>query len=357
MGGRQKFLRCNRTGGLIKYLLCTFFLALAGCGDETPSPVAAQPLQVRIAKVGTELQPDGLIASGTVVWRRETPLGFTSAGKIKQINVSEGDTVRAGQVLARLDSTTVDSSLASAIAERNRAKAEYDRSNRLYGQGWVTRSRVESARAAMLVADANLRAANFQQNNAVITAETSGIVLVRTSEQGQVVAPGVPVLTLGVIGEGLVVRIPLSEADMRRVVVGSVATISLSGGDKAVGRVIEVPGRADPRTGTFNIEVSIPIKAARAGDVVEVKFLSAPVAGALQIAVPPNAVFGARAGEGFVYVVRPDMRSVRLRKVELAEATDNAVRVKGGLMPGEWIAVSRIDKLTDGEAIMPLIQR
>ena len=109
--------------------------------------------QVRIAQVGGTTVPDTIIATGTVAWRRETSLGFTSAGRIATVAVDEGDSVRPGQLLAALDSTTVAASVAAARAERDRAAAEYARSAKLFEQGWVTRPRVDNARATLAAAD------------------------------------------------------------------------------------------------------------------------------------------------------------------------------------------------------------
>jgi hypothetical protein len=68
--------------------------------------------------------------------------------------------------------------------------------------------------------------------------------------------------------------------------------------------------------------------------------------------VPPLAVFGARAGEGFVYVLDNQDR-VRLRKVQLGQVEDGGVLVLSGLASGEWVAVAALDRLQDGLQIRP----
>ena len=122
---------------------------LAACGQR-PTPVTPAVPQVRIAQVGGTTVPDTITATGKLAWRRETSLGFTSAGRIATVAVNEGDSVRPGQLLAALDSTTVAASVAAARAERHRAAAEYARSAKLFEQGWVTQPRVDNARARSL---------------------------------------------------------------------------------------------------------------------------------------------------------------------------------------------------------------
>jgi RND family efflux transporter MFP subunit len=327
---------------------------LFGCGAQ-PAPVTSEKPQVRIAQVGAEATIVKIESVGTVALQRETSLGFTSAGRIARLSVNEGDSVRAGQVLAALDATTTGADLAAAGAERDRAAAEYARSSKLLADGWVTRPRVESARAALQVAEARVRTASFQTRNAVIAAPGAGTVLARLAEPGQVVAAGTPVLVLGERASGFVLRLPLSDRDAARVRVGAPATVRLAAVDgELAGQVREIAGRADRTTGTFAVEIALPDDPRlRSGQIGSASIIAN--GGSIEaIAVPPAAVFAPRAGQGFVYVVDLATKRVKLRRVTLAEASDSAIRVTGGLAKGEWVATSRIDRLTDNAAVEPI---
>ncbi|WP_164158287.1 biotin/lipoyl-binding protein, partial [Sandarakinorhabdus rubra] len=119
-------------------------LALAGCGSEAPPPPARAPaLPVRVATVQPASGTSDLVVAGTVRLKRETPLSFNTPGRIAAILVREGDRVAAGQVLARLDTTSLGAAQASARAEVVRAAAELKRSEDLFRKGWVTAPRVE----------------------------------------------------------------------------------------------------------------------------------------------------------------------------------------------------------------------
>ena len=122
--------------------------------------------------------------------------------------------------------------------------------------------------------------------------------------------------------------------------------------------MVEIAGRADRATGTFAVEVALPADPLlRSGQIGEARIVArAPDkgAGGTELRVPPAAIFGARAGEAFVYVVDRAARRVRLRRVAIAEVGDAAVRVTRGVAPGEWVATSRVDRLKDGMAVAPL---
>jgi membrane fusion protein (multidrug efflux system) len=330
-------------------------LLVAGCGQQSGNSTAEAPPEVRIAQVGAATAVDPVTGTGTVAWRRETSLGFTSAGRIASMTVNEGDSVRPGQLLAALDSTTVASAVSSARAERDRAAAEYARSAKLLEQGWVTRPRVDSAKSALATAEANVRSTQFQSRNAAIVAPGPGVVLARLSEPGQVVAAGTPVLVFGEAKGGRVLRLPLSERDVARIAVGVPASVSLGAEGDVSGEVIEIAGRADPATGTFAVEIGLPADPRLRSGMIGSARIAARSGGAEVPLVPASAVFAPRAGEGFVYIVDPATKRAKLRKVMIAEAGDAGIRVTSGVARGEWVATSRIDRLTDGMAVAPIM--
>ncbi len=327
---------------------------LSACGTAKKADAPPAVPQVRIAQIGGETLADKITTVGTVALQRETSLGFTSAGRIARLTVNEGDVVKAGQLLAALDTTTVGADLAAASAERDRAQADYNRLSKLLADGWITRPRFESAKAALQAAEARVRATGFQTRNAAITAPGPGTILARLAEPGQVVAAGTPVVVLGERASGYVLRLPLSDRDAARIRVGAPASVRLAAiDDELAGQVREIAGRADRATGTFAVEIALPDDPRlRSGQIGSVTI--AANGNTTALAVPPAAVFAPRAGQAFVYVFDAASKRVKLRRVSIADATDGAIRVTGGLQKGEWVATSRVDRLADNMAIEPL---
>lgn len=324
---------------------------LSACGAPEAETAAPPPLDVRVATVAATSSADSITAAGTVALRRETQLGFTSDGRIAQLTVNEGDRVRVGQLLAALDPTTTAASLASAQAERERASREYERSRALLEQGWVPKARVDSAEAALRSAEAQVRSAGFQTGNSRIVAPGSGIILSRLAEPGQVVAAGTSVLVLGESASGMVLRLAVPDRDAVRLRPGTPVAVEIGAlpGETLTGRIIEIAGRADRATGTFLVEVGLPADTRlRSGQIGSARMM-AQGAATTTLAVPPQAIFSARAGQGFVYVV--DGNRVRVRRVSLAETGDASIRISSGLRAGERVAVTGIDRLSDGATI------
>jgi membrane fusion protein (multidrug efflux system) len=329
-------------------------LVLSGCGS-TEDQAKEEPLPVRVLRVQPTQAASGLAVSGTVARRLETPLGFTSAGQIANILVQEGERVRRGQALAALNTTQLDASLAATRAEQVRADAELARAVTLLEKGWVTRSRVDNARAAARAAAANVRSAQFATATARIVAPADGLILARLAEPSQVVGAGDPVLVLGEASGGFVLKVPLNDRHVARVRIGSPALVRFASMDGVTlaGRVVEIGGRAAADTGSFNAEIALPEDSRLRSGLIASAVISAPQdSGNPAILVPPAAMFAARAGEAFVYVVGEDNKA-RRRKIRIASVSDGGTQATGGVAPGEWVAVSGIDRLADGAPVRP----
>ena len=328
---------------------------LAGCGaDAPPVSTLVTAVPVRIAMVVGAADARLLTVSGTVRIKRETELAFNTAGRIAAITVREGDTVRKGAVLARLDATGLDASQASAAAERVRAAADYRRLQSLFDKGWVTAQRLDSARAAAAAADARVRQTGFDVGLAVIRAPSSGTVLRRTAEPGQIVNAGAAVLVIGEADSGHVLRVPLTDGDLARVSRGQSVTVVVPAVDAApmAGRVSEIGARGDDGSGTFRVEIALPSRPALRSGMIGKAVLRFGAVGDspadASVRVPAMAVFSARADEGFVYVLPVGADTVRLRKVALGPVDDAGVTVTSGLAAGEAVVVSGPDRLREG---------
>lgn len=329
-----------------------FLLALAACAgaaEPTQSPTAVEPLAVRVAPAMRAAGSTSITATGTVRARRETVLAFTTAGRLTALPVDEGDRVRPGQLLASLDRTQVSAGAAAAQARAQRASADLARLRTLFGQGWVTRTQLDAAQAAVGTSQAEVRAASFDVDAARVSAPSSGVVLRRHVEPGQIVAAGAPVVTLAEGDDGFVLRVPLADRDLDRLTVGQPAIVRIASLPESPlsGSIIEIGARSDGATGTFEAEIALPFAPGlRSGLIGDVELTVAGGTSAASATVPSLAVFAARAGEGFVYTVHEGRARARL--VRLGRTEGAGVEVIEGLSPGEQVIVTGIERLRDG---------
>jgi membrane fusion protein YbhG len=152
---------------------------------------------------------NALVASGTVE-ATEAQLGFQAPGRIDEVAVHEGDAVKQGQVLARLDTSETEARLAQARAQvqatqvrLNEAERDLKRSRALLGGGAIGQETYDKALVAQKVALADDAQARAQVTaleavlaNMQVRASFDGIVSVRHHEPGEVVSAGTPILTV-----------------------------------------------------------------------------------------------------------------------------------------------------------------
>jgi len=152
---------------------------------------------------------DTLTASGTVE-ATEAQLGFQAPGRIEEVAVHEGDTVKQGQTLARLDTRETEARLAQARAQVRAAQVrlseagrDLKRSRELLGGGAIGQEAYDKAQTAQKVASSDRDQASAQVaaleavlSNMQVRASFDGIVTIRHHEPGEIVSAGTPIVTI-----------------------------------------------------------------------------------------------------------------------------------------------------------------
>jgi RND family efflux transporter MFP subunit len=333
-------------------------LLLAGCNKPNKAKPAAQDdiLPVTVIAVQPSNQLRTINAVGTIRYRRETPLGFTTSGKVASVRFDEGDYVKRGALLAALDTTNVVADVNVADAERSRAASDFERIKKLYADGWVTKARYEAAEAAAKSTNARVSQTRFASGTARLYAPSSGVVLSRLAEPGQVVSVGMPALILGLADQGFVFRAPVIDADASKLRIGMPADITIEALDGApiTATISEIDGRANQSTGAFSVQFSLPALGKLKSGQIGTAAIRMPASNDGGLQIPASALFGVRAGEGLVYVVDPATNRVSTRNVIIDKLLDGFVIVRGALQPGEALVVSGLEKLRTGAKVRPI---
>jgi membrane fusion protein, multidrug efflux system len=322
--------------------------AFAGCSREAPQPEPPRP--VLTAVVGAAAGGESTVYTGEVRSRIEQALAFRVAGKISERLVNAGDTVRPGQLLARLDPTDAVLTASAAEAAQQLAEAEAGRYRELKGRNFVSQAALDARETALKATAAQADLARNQSAYTALRADQPGVVGQVLAEVGQVVAAGQPVFRVS-RPDTLEVAIAIPEsrlADARHY--GDAEVALWADGDTALrGRLREIAATADPQTRTYAARVGLdhPGPRVQLGMSATVRF-AAPQAAA-RLAIPQAALFQ-KDGKSAVWLVNPD-QTVSLRPVEVARYADATVDIAGGLAPGERIVVAGVHKLAVGEKI------
>lgn len=250
---------------------------LAGCSSGKAPPKQQSVQTVRSVTVGqVESRPisGSITASGLLVSREEAAVGPQVSGyRVLQVFVDEGDLVRVGQPLARLDPTLIEAKLAQARAAVSEARAraaqasgEAKRVQGLDGSGILAdeqiasrRFQADSAFASVEVARAQLRDLETQRAQMIIRAPAAGVILQRTVRPGDVAgAGGEPMFRL-VRGRLVELDAELPEDTLEGLSRDASVRVTLPSGGALDGKVRFISPRVDPQTKLGRVRVALPV--------------------------------------------------------------------------------------------------
>jgi RND family efflux transporter MFP subunit len=326
-------------------------------GGQVPTVTVVVPGRSQVASIIT--------ASGTLAARRDQPIGAAGqGGRVNSVLVDAGTWVRAGQVLATVDRSVqvqTTAQLAAAV-EAARASAalaqnEYDRSAALVDRGFVSRADLDRKRAARDQAQAQVRVAQAQLGATRagvglldIRAPTSGLVLERNLEVGQVIGPGSQNLFRLARGGEMEMRAQLSQQDLAAVRVGMPASVTPIGSTTSVtGAIWQVSPVIDPATRQGEVRIAIPYSAGiRPGGFAEARVSAGATTAPL---LPQSAVLADEDGN-YVYVVNQRNEAER-RAVRVGAVDDSGVSILSGLNGQEVVVVSAGPFLNPGQKVNP----
>lgn len=342
-------------------------LLLLACSEAPPPPAAPKLVRTLIVGAGalhasdsaaraSDPAPDGADRSysGEVRGRIETTLGFRIAGKIIERRADVGMTVKAGQVLARLDPTDAGLQLAQAEAQRALTAADLARYRDLKARNFISASALDARETAFNAADAQAALAKNQAAYTSLVADHDGIIGLVLAEPGQVVTAGQAVFRMAPDGEREI-AIALPEGEVSGFKLGQAAYVTFwatadAAGKPLEGRLREVSPVADPLTRTFAARVSLknadPLLPL--GMSATVRFPSA-AAGVKKLIVPLTAIIQ-QGNQPAVWKIGPD-NTLTLQTVSVAQFTDRGAVVVGGLAEGEQIVAAGVNLLAAGEKV------
>ena len=341
-----------KEGAAIAMLLVA--LPLAGCRSEAVAPLP--PPVVETAAVERTGSARDLRISGTLEAERSTVLSFAVPGTVEQVFFDVGQTVKRGQVIARLTSTSFNSALGIATAENRRADDAYRRFEPMHRNGtvpevkWVeAQTGLDSSRHAVELARKNL-------SDSVLRAPENGTIARRSIEPGSTVGPGTPAF---VLVQTQIVRAvaPVPEAHVAQIRVGQPARVTVAAlGREFTGTVYEIGVMADPLTRTYPVKITLanPDDVLKVGMVIDA-FVPLP-GQAPALIVPREAVRIDERGSACVFVVGPDQK-VQRRKVEVIGYVGEKTALSSGVEAGDQVVVSGTPMLADGVTVRgPLTQ-
>lgn len=349
---------------LVVALSLSLPLTLIGCSGEDKAKTAQEARRTVQAQT-TIIQPsEGLATTavtGTVEALESVRVASRLMGYIRDIAVVEGQAVKAGQRLFTIDPLDIEGAVEQARLGVKQAEdamkdaeADYKRFENLYKDEVVTRQNYEKmklnydmavTRAAQ--AKAGLGTAQGQMRYATVTSPINGVVTQKLANEGDIAAPGHPVLMVENPAR-LQVRGSVSEDIHRGLKLGAQVMVEVDGQDQAVAaKVAQLAPAADPMTHTYTVKLDIAAPGLKSGTFARILF---PTGKRTVLAVPEAAVLE-RAGIVGVFVVDAQ-GTAQYRMVRLGKQEGGLVEVLSGLNPGDKVVTGNANAVNNGDNVV-----
>jgi len=329
---------------------------------------------------GAGAVPAGELLTGSgyvVTGDRYISLGVRVPSRIERYLVEEGQQVKAGDPLVQLDARQYQAALDSARADLLHARADVElrrkelvRSRELEHRNVSSQADLDVAENRLRVADAevarleaNVAKLQVDLEDTVVRAPTSGVILEKMKEVGEIAVPG------GFAGSGDLIRmanlediraeVDVNEADLARVRLGQPARVTPDAYPERHydARVVKMYPQINRQKGTLKVEVKIrepdawlkPDMSVRIGFLADAEPPGEGAAAGDQhpVVLAPREAMRSEAGSSFTWVVT-DGR-LRRQPVELAGTSGDQVVVTKGLAGGEALVLGDVADLREGE--------
>lgn len=364
-------MRPNPHGVLLALTLLTAPLAQAG---ESGLPVTTAQVS-QVSSYAVRQQFAGLVESA-----QQSTLAFTASAPLAAVAVDAGDQITEGQTLARLDDRELAAALSSAKAAQRLAEAEHsaqralaelavmkaERAEALFERKQIAEQAFDDARLAAAAEQARERVAKARAQQAAAQAEEAavrlsravlrapydGVVAERHVDEGALLAPGAPVLTVVSAG-ALEARIGMPPALLPSLKSDAAYTLIVEG-TAYPAALLQILPQLDPaaRTATARFRFSTPTPAVRAGQLVELSLdRTIDEAG---FWVPLTALAEANRGLWSLFLAVPDGAggyTAQRSLVEILHSTTEQAFVRGDLVTGDRVVQSGVGRLVPGQAL------
>ena len=330
-------------------------LALLGAGCDgapagTPQKAKEPPaVKVRVREIQPAPIRDVLVLPGTTEARHDVVLPAERDGRVDWIGPQEGERVKAGQLVAKIDVEALGAALERAQAVAKLAAETAGRRESLGRRKVIPQEDIERAVTERTISQEQLKEAKVHYQKGFVRAPIDGVINKLFVDPGEWVGAGKPVAE---IVNPSVIRINTNapELDVRYLKEGQQALVKVDAyPDRTwVGKVDFVAFKADGATKTFQVRVVVdnPDGAIRPGMIARAAFLRRTIEGALSV---PLFSIVDKGGERLVFVEKDGM--ARARMVEVGVIEQDQVQITKGLKPGDRLIIAGHKEVEEGTKV------
>jgi len=323
---------------------------LAACNSQRESN-AEKSGKLPVAPVGVQtVQSKPIIATedvvGTVRAKRRATLESRLSARIADFPVALGQSVRVGQMIARLDTADISARLEQAQASFEQAERDWKRTSMLFGQQAATRAEYDTAQSRYEVAKGAAAEAKAMMSYSEVVAPFDSVVAKKWMDTGDFAAPGKPLISLE-DPSLLQMEADVPQAIASNIEPGDHLAVQVDGiGGELTGIVREIAPAGDPLTRTFRVKLDLPEQPGlKSGQFAR---LHVPVGESRSLRVPASAVVQ-RGQLEIVFTI--SAQKAQLHLVRTGKRIGDEMEILSGLDADARVVVEGAVLLTDGQPV------
>ena len=332
-------------------LVALAIIFVTGCtgGTETVKTEKVIPVKTLVVSGSGKMTERNYV--GTAEESSAVSVGFSGMGTVERVLVAEGERVKKGQLLAVLNSSTVQNAYEATKSTLNQAQDAYDRLKPLYEKGSLTDIKWVEVESGLEQAKAMEAIAKKSVDDSNLFAPMSGIISKRSLEEGENVMPGFSAFKLVSIDE-IDVKVSIPENEIGSIATGQSAIITVPALDNEeyTGRVDKKGVEANPISHTYEIRIRVknPHLSLMPGMVGKVSLHSDT--DSERIVVPNRVVQITHDGKHFVWLA--DGSAAKRRFVTVGALANDGVIITDGLNTNDRVIVDGYSKVSEGMQIV-----
>ena len=323
--------------------------AVAAAGGAPAKGAGGGGTPVELGKPEKLIWQKSVLAVGSLRSDESVMVRAEQSGRITALNFTEGQPVRAGQVLVQLDDSVARAELEQARANQKLGKAKFDRAVELKQRNFISGQAQDEAENVMRVADATVSLGVAKLAKLTIKAPFSGTIGLRTASTGDYVKDGQDIVNLEKT-DPIKVDFKVPEIFQSKIKVGQPLSVALDAlpAQAFTGKVVAVNPQLDTagRAVVLRAQMDNRSGVLKPGMFARVRLTLADTGEA--VVVPEQSV--AMQGEDQIMFKVIDGRAMRT-KVEVGQRRDGKVEIIEGISGGDTIVIAGWQRLRDGAAV------
>lgn len=314
----------------------------------------ADVIPVKIAAISSLTLSDTISATGLVTTENTAQYSFKIGGVISKIFVEEGKFFHKGELLATLNSTEINAGLSQSGLSVEKAQRDYERAVNLYKDSVYTLEQLQNTKTALDIAERGKEAVAFNERYSRIYAATDGFVTQKIANEGEVIAPGSPVLSINEAkgNSNYLLKVGVTDKEWAAVSLKQKGTVTLDGypGQVFDAFIFRKSQASDKAAGSFQIELKISLNSISPAVGMFGKAMIKTEKADNVIVIPYDALVEIDGDKAFVFT--PSGKNGVVRKAVSVSGFDNHnAYIHSGLVSGDTIIVSNSAFLNEQSVI------